>query len=109
MYRADQLVGLNNRGFNEVVESKTFENSMKMFPNPVQDIASIEFKIEDVNSPVLIDIYNIRGQKVKEEKLSRLNYGKNTRRLNFSDLDRGTYIIRAVHQNQVFSTKFIKQ
>jgi len=109
VYRADQLVGLNNRGFNEVVESKTFENSMKMFPNPVQDIASIEFKIEDVNSPVLIDIYNIRGQKVKEEKLSRLNYGKNTRRLNFSDLDRGTYIIRAVHQNQVFSTKFIKQ
>lgn len=109
VYRADQLVGLNDRGINEVVESKTFENSMKMFPNPVQDIASIEFKIEDVNSPVLIEIYNIRGQKVKEEKLSRLNYGKNTRRLNFSDLNRGTYIIRAVHQNQVFSTKFIKQ
>jgi hypothetical protein len=108
-YRADQLVGLNDIDNESVESSKVFKNTMRIFPNPVQNYANIEFKVEDANSAVLIEIFNIRGQKVSEERLSRLTKGKNTVQLNMVSLDRGTYIMRAIHNNEAASFKFIKQ
>src|SRR5690606_26038953 len=73
MYRADQLVGLDNINNNSIEGSKEFKNSMKLFPNPVQDFANIEFKVTDASSAVLVDVYNIRGQKVLEKRLTQLS------------------------------------
>lgn len=108
-YRADQLVGLDNINNNEVESSKVFKNTLRMFPNPVRNYTNVEFKIEDASSAVLVEIFNIRGQKVSEQRLSNVKRGKNTVQLNLSSLDRGTYIMRAIHNNEAASFKFIKQ
>ena len=70
---------------------------MKLFPNPVSDILSI-----DPRSGIKkLAVFNLLGQKVMVKE--------NTNNLNVSKLKPGAYILKIVDENDSVSTKkFIK-
>lgn len=107
VYETDQLVGIEDYiSINSSDASK--KPQLKVYPNPVQDEVNLELLLAS-NEVVSIQLYTITGQLVKEFTNKRVLLGKNTVNIDVRDLDRGTYIIRSVQNNEVGTTKFIKQ
>jgi hypothetical protein len=68
---------------------KEFELSQN-YPNPFNPETNIGFALP-VNSSVVIKIFNILGQKVKEYKYSSMKSGYNSVMINASDMNSGVY------------------
>lgn len=63
------------------------ENNISIYPNPANDIISLEINNSN-NKDLTLDIYNILGKKVRTEKISN-----NQNQINVKDLNNGTYIL----------------
>ena len=72
---------------------------MTIYPNPVENILTIETKQKSE-----IEISNIQGQTIKRLKI---NDGKIN--LDISDFSSGVYIIQAQLDNSIITKKFIKE
>ncbi len=83
-----------------------FENGLKIYPNPVRDQTRIEFKLAN-RADVRIQIYNLNGRLVRDEQYSNQTEGKNSVNLDLTDLSNGTYVIRAISEDRVSSSKLI--
>ena len=88
VYQADALSTTDNQTANQV----------KVYPNPVKDILTINS--EDLKS---YSVYNILGQEVKKDNLDSSN------QINLSDLKNGIYILKLQNkENNHFTKKIIK-
>ena len=88
-----QLTVQANLGVNEVVK-----NSLKIYPNPAVSEITISGE-ELVNEN--IEIYNLLGQKVLEQKLMA-----NENKINISQLSKGIYTVKLIDSN--VTVKFVK-
>ncbi|KAA3650523.1 MAG: T9SS C-terminal target domain-containing protein [Bacteroidetes bacterium] len=104
IFETDKFVGLPNVEHN--VYKEGFKSSLKFYPNPVRNNAKIEFNLASRGS-VQVQIYDIRGKLVKDEKFGGLVEGKNQLDLRFDDYQNGTYIIRVINNGQVATNKFV--
>jgi Secretion system C-terminal sorting domain len=75
----------------------------KVYPNPVQNVATIEYIPAAQYGVKHISIYNAMGKKVFN---SEINKSKTT--INLSNLVSGLYIIRIGEGKKAYSTKLIK-
>lgn len=77
-------------------------NSLKLYPNPVNDKLTVEVPelIQNQSSPTTINVYNILGEKVLELHVKRINP-----QIDVSILRHGVYIVQV---NEGLSAKFIK-
>ncbi len=64
---------------------------LKVYPNPVADIASIEYTLTN-SSDVAIQVYDLNGRLVKQTNES-LNRGTHTLALDVADIEPGTYVV----------------
>lgn len=82
-------------------ESTGFGQDMEIYPNPVRD----ELFINKVSrNPGYLSIYTIDGKLVKQRKIdSGIN------RIDVSELDKGSYLLRIDGSKDTFSKKLIKQ
>jgi len=107
-YVSDIFVGLSKNSRGDDNEDKSFKNSLNLYPNPVSTHATLSLKINDPSEALTVQLFNIRGQVVKSIRLDGLTNGENKLMLNLQDLDRGTYILRAIQKSNIATTKFIK-
>jgi len=88
-----QLTVQANLGVNEVVK-----NSLKIYPNPA--VSEITIKGDELINEN-IEIYNLLGQKVFEQKLM-----SNENKVTISQLSKGVYTIKLIDSN--VTVKFVK-
>lgn len=82
-----------------------FENSLSIYPNPVND--NLFISLNDIgNWNGNVEIYNVTGKLVYSNKLN-VNSEK-TSSINISDLPDGFYTIKVIGENGTFVSKLIK-
>ena len=95
----------SNQGISKI---NTIEavNNVNLYPNPVKEIATIEYKLIK-NSNVTISIIDYTGKVIKTTSLNSYK-GNNTVTLNTSTLNSGIYFAKIVSNKTVKTIKFIK-
>lgn len=75
--------------------------SIKTFPNPAAESATVEFSLPEQGS-VSLSLYNLQGRKVKEI-LSKKNFegGLHYEPIDLQDLDKGIYICKMIVDDRV--------
>ena len=84
----------------------TQNNALKIYPNPVVDITTVEINMAQVNSKLGIVITNMQGKIVYREEITP---GQNQilEKINMSTLAKGTYAITVYFDNNEKQTKKI--
>ena len=80
------------------LDDELLSEGLKLFPNPVSNILSVESKLELTK----VEIYSILGQKIKE-----IDFGFNS--ISTKNLSKGIYIIRIYSEKGHAVRKLIKQ
>ena len=91
-------------GINNVTASA--KPQVSFYPNPAQDVANINYTL-NTSENIVLDIYNVTGQKVNTISLGNQSIGKHDYSFNVSALPTGTYFATLVAGNQQSVTKFI--
>lgn len=93
-------------GIREVTNSKPA--SLKIFPNPVNEIANVELTVTNGKEAVIM-VFDITGRVVAEQEVNVVA-GTNKVSINLGHLNSGTYIIAAqVSGEKMLTSKLIKQ
>ncbi|GAA4838499.1 N-acetylmuramoyl-L-alanine amidase [Algivirga pacifica] len=81
--------------------------SLKVYPNPVSDYASVAFTLKE-GAEVTLSVYDLKGQRV-QQKVQRLSTGEHTIALSTTDLRKGVYVLQLkVGEQEAMQTRFIK-
>lgn len=81
--------------------------ALKIYPNPAKTQTTIELQAQSAGTAA-ISVFDISGQEVLRDTNSyQLIRGENTLMLNISSLKHGTYIVRLVAGNEVYSTNLV--
>jgi ligand-binding sensor domain-containing protein len=84
------------------LEEEITENNVKVFPNPVKDIITIEMPAGlNIYS---IEIYNMQGNVVKSQKVAN-----NQKTIDVGGLDSGVYIVRVQTDGGAVMKKMVKE
>jgi hypothetical protein len=70
------------------------EINLKIFPNPANTVANLEFKISEDLGSADVNIFDMQGRRVKTVNYNSLRKGLNTYQIGVEDLNAGTYIVR---------------
>ncbi|MDD4157577.1 MAG: T9SS type A sorting domain-containing protein, partial [Candidatus Cloacimonetes bacterium] len=76
-----------------------------VYPNPAKDILNFEYKNIENYHNLSIDIYNIKGQKVKEIVLNSKDIKNGTVNTTLTNLPSAIYLCRLKSNNQTLNTK----
>ena len=85
---------------------------MQNYPNPFNPATMIDFYLPEDNY-IEINIYNVKGEKVKTIYKGELSSGYQSIKWNGTDdkassLSSGIYVVRLNYDNQVISNKMVK-
>ena len=101
-FKTSQYVGIPERA----ITAKVKKASLKLYPNPVVDYATIEFKLNKTSN-VNIYIYDIGGKLVKEVMYNNHSAGLLKERIDMNNLSIGVYFMQMQAGNQTTMNKFI--
>lgn len=109
-----ELTATNDCGSNKSTQSITlinavnnFNSSFSIFPNPVQNnYATIEFTA-NVNENFSIKIISIEGKIIYEENIEA-NAGKNSININFSNIEKGIYLVEISSKTEIRKIQLVK-
>lgn len=83
------------------IDNHLIENSIKVYPNPANDILTIE---NSTISEVHFNLYDIKGKLILERSLS-----DKISKIDVRNLKSGMYLTRTTYRNSTEVFKFIKQ
>ena len=83
-------------------ESKMEQNAIKIYPNPSDDLLTIELQSEN-ESEALIELYNTTGVKLKSIE-QNVQIGSNKYQIDTKDLPAGIYLIRTSYADKLQTT-----
>lgn len=89
----------------DVEESKSI---FSISPQPVRDEAIITFNLNNINSGISIELYDIKGTQTAEYKFTSLNEGSNKLRLDLSNIPSGMYNVIIKIGANIHRTKLLK-
>jgi glycosidase len=87
--------------------AQEFKNTLKVYPNPVEDQFTVKFTLETDNNLVM-GIYSLHGRQVAS--LTEGHYVKGSHEISFmrpAHLSAGLYMLRLLAGNRILSQKFI--
>ena len=94
-------------GFTSGVFERSFiNNNLKIFPNPVTDVAIIQFN-SPINEQVILSVVNILGEEVYSEKLQSTN--QTTVNLDMKGMTPGVYFVNIKCKDFTARQKVIKE
>lgn len=105
IWSTDAFLGLPNQ--NDNLDKNKFIPTMNLYPNPLKDAGTVEFELT-TNEDVVLQIFNLSGQVIREVNAKNLQAGANQIAFDASDLSKGTYILRLSSESMNETTKFIK-
>jgi len=88
-------------GTDEVSLEKT---EVKLFPNPVNTIGTIEFELNSA-SDVYFTIHNLYGKKMYNSEIKRQQKGLSQLSFSTDDFENGYYILKVISENENIATK----
>lgn len=100
---------LGEQYFNGLSTSlKDIDNSkgLSLTPNPVKIGEAIQLTSSQYDGPVLVEIFDVFGKKIREEKLQRLSKEESTE-IESDGLSHGMYVVSLTGNNLQFSQKII--
>jgi len=103
-FKTSQYLGIPEKP----VTAKVNKASLKLYPNPVADVATIEFQLNKVSN-VNVRIYDLGGRMVKELNFAQRQSGLFKERIDVSDLSTGAYFMQMQAGTQTTMNKFIVQ
>ena len=104
VFETDKFVGISEASHN--VYKDGFKSSLSFYPNPVRENAKIEFVLPE-KGDVQVQIFDIRGKLVRNDRFAGLAAGSNQLNLSFDEFVNGTYIVRVLHNGQAATNKFV--
>lgn len=91
-------------GINNVVE----ENSVKVFPNPINTDLNITFDLKK-STTVTVNVVNALGQEMPMSNSTLMTAGSQTVKLNAASLAAGVYFVNIVTEEGTIRKQFVKQ
>lgn len=83
------------------------QETFQVYPNPTKTVISIDVEVSSACT-ALVYVYDITGKVVMEQLIhDELVPGKNTFSLNVAPLKQGTYFVKVVAGDQLFTTNMI--
>ena len=105
VYSENVLLKTTTTGIDPALNTST--SSVKLFPNPVNDVLNILYAGNSLNE-MQIEIFDITGKSVSLQKLNNIESGQNIA-LNVSLLRRGVYLCKLFTKKQIIAAeKFVK-
>jgi len=83
-------------------------NELNFYPNPVEDLAHLEFELPNSND-IQFNIIDVLGQVVYSENKVNLNSGTHKYTFNLEDYSKGIYFLTIQSEEQIKTIKFIKE
>jgi hypothetical protein len=83
-------------------------SSITVYPNPVMEIANINYISED-SRPITISIYDLSGRVIGSTQFTQVVAGINNFSLNTSGLSSGIYLLQIANSQKSFYQKILKQ
>jgi len=105
-YEKDIVYFSYHKTFNSVKEKISINNNLKLYPNPVNEFAVLNFNTPKT-SKVNISIHNLVGQQVASYNYNSV-VGENNFNINASDLQSGVYFLKVQSEGKNATTKFVK-
>lgn len=110
----DFFTKYNDFNFNPITavnDIKQNSNQLNNYPNPFSNFTNISFDLNS-NSKVILEIYSLTGQKIRQLINTEMSAGKhsiqwNTRNENNSQVKPGVYVCRMLIGNQAETSKQI--
>lgn len=102
--RSMQKINLSDLTPNQELEAKKAVQ-LGIYPNPVQGLATVEFKTEESIAGQL-EVFNISGLKVMDLGMQELVAGEHKITAHFSNLQNGLYILRFDSPDLILTHKF---
>lgn len=85
-------------------------SNMNVYPNPISDVAFVEFDLAENNSKVDIKVIDLMGRIVKEIPVNNTVSGSNKIQIDLSEVSKGVYVMAAVMPgNKALTKKVIVQ
>ncbi len=84
--------------------NELLDNNIQIFPNPTNNILTINFPYQYINSYNIIEIYNTVGELVYSQQIHSL---QNQITINLSELSEGIYFLEILQQDKLFQNKII--
>lgn len=98
---------MNYVGFKEITgKAKAFNSQIKLYPNPVETKANIEFTLESSKN-ITAKIYDVSGRFVRTVNFGMLSKGQQHQTFDVSDLSSGIYLLQLMAENETKTAKFI--
>lgn len=91
-------------GTTGVIEDKNTIVNLNVFPSPVKNSATITYTLNQ-SKEVIIEIFNVLGEKVKTIALEKLTAGKHTAQIDLETFSNGIYFIKL---NASAASKIVK-
>ena len=91
---------------NDLAKFQVSNFKFQIYPNPTNGISDIRYQISDIRF-VLLDVYNIHGQKISMLVNEKRDVGEYVIRFDGSDLSAGIYFVRLQAGDQSESTQLI--
>jgi len=88
------------------VEENDIDKLVRVYPNPVKDVATIEFSVTEATE-ISYQIFNVVGEKVNEITSANINVGTSSYNVSTDNLANGSYFIKYTIGNKVSSKKFL--
>lgn len=91
---------------NTGLDNLNFTESVRLYPNPVNEVLNIQVDKLDKTGNILVKVYNINGSMVYQQQH---NTTDKTIQIDANTWSKGTYLIDLTYQNQDIRKKFIKE
>jgi hypothetical protein len=94
-------------GFTVGLEENKLDHEIAIFPNPATNQATIEIS-GSVNNDAQLVMYDIMGREVLSEKMNASDYFAESY-IDLSTLNKGTYIVKIITNQRVYTKELVKQ
>jgi len=93
-------------GIQEISSEKPDALRVKVYPNPVRNIANVEYSVTET-SDVVISVYSLTGKLVYKKNIKNQYQGTYTHQINSEGMTKGVYILSLTSNDERKVSKFI--
>ena len=91
-------------GLSSSISENTIVNAISIYPNPVNDIATLSFTTTE-KSKTAITIFNILGEVVYSNEIGSLASGQHIMPISTSGISEGMYFVNLITNNKIITKK----
>jgi hypothetical protein len=91
-------------GLSSSISENTIVNAISIYPNPVNDIATLSFTTTE-KSKTAITIFNILGEVVYSNEIGSLSSGQHIMPISTSGISEGMYFVNLITNNKIITKK----